>query len=788
MSIFVALGADGLLMACLCFGPGFFFVRRLRWSRIETLCASVGLSCILLYLVGFLLKSLESGPAGWYAATVALLALSAASGRSLWTFLRGRAVRRVLAGFAFLVAVGVLLLALVRHTSGGRWAGDYWEHFERCRFFLGQLPLDYRFIGLYWLPARPPLMNVVGALFMAQVGDSFLIYQFTFLFLSLLVYFPLALLARMIAPRAGRFPGQVAVFLALSPVLWQNATFTWTKLFCGFYVLLGLALYLRGWQKSDPLRIAGAFISLTAGVLVHYSAAVFALFISLHYGYLLLRGAPVLAGGRDRRCDVRPVARELGGLVDCGVRHKNDVRFQYHGHRLERALPSAFLEKIGQNLFFSIVPHPVHLDPDRYLDQHWQPNELGTVRDYWFMTVQTTVLMMMGCVAWVAVLWLLIRGCLWRWSQAPPTRWFWILFIPWCLVVGVAVHGTIDPYGVGHICLQPLVLLGITYLAVRFASLPGSLRFLLVVGASVDWALGVLIHFHVQNYSAPAIPAAGDWLLDPSLPSDIAILNILQKNYHHVTYFGDLFERSAPLLEFAVFAVGVGLVYRLVRPQLRTSGRTRVAPVLAGLAGLSVLVCVYAWCFARPTPGPPVIRSEDRARVLGAVQEQPDSASNQLDAALVLYADRGWAAGLNNNCDAYLFDPTDRRARYFLVLTRTLSVCDQKTVYDLEAAERVHVTPDDSKGWSVVSAILLVHGHSEAAARVLAEAIRASGDPAESYEATGDFLLVLSRPDLAIKMYDMGVRSLDPSDTSPRDGSAPDVRQRLRDKILRVRP
>lgn len=41
-----------LLPVCV-FSPGFFLVRKLRWSPLEKLCGSVGLSLILLYLVSF---------------------------------------------------------------------------------------------------------------------------------------------------------------------------------------------------------------------------------------------------------------------------------------------------------------------------------------------------------------------------------------------------------------------------------------------------------------------------------------------------------------------------------------------------------------------------------------------------------------------------------------------------------------------------------------------------------------------------------------------------------------
>jgi hypothetical protein len=74
-------------------------------------------------------------------------------------------------GFLFLWAIG--LLSLVRHYSGGAWAGDWIEHYERTLFFLDHRPKDTVSIGAYLLPARPPLMNLVAAHCLAQVGRQY---------------------------------------------------------------------------------------------------------------------------------------------------------------------------------------------------------------------------------------------------------------------------------------------------------------------------------------------------------------------------------------------------------------------------------------------------------------------------------------------------------------------------------------------------------------------------------------------------------------------------------------
>ena len=69
----------------------------------------------------------------------------------------------------------------------------------------------------------------------------------------------------------------------------QNLTYAWTKLFTAFCVILGLHLYLRGWRKASRQRMVLAFVSLPAGMLVHYSAGPYALFVGLHYLLVVFR-------------------------------------------------------------------------------------------------------------------------------------------------------------------------------------------------------------------------------------------------------------------------------------------------------------------------------------------------------------------------------------------------------------------------------------------------------------------------------------------------------------------
>jgi len=166
---------------------------------------------------------------------------------------------------------------MIRNYSGLDWYGDWLEHFQRSLFFLHRFPADAPIIMGYRLPARPPMMNVLAAFFMAQTQDRFELFQVASAFLNTLVVLPCCLMlpALGLARRPRTLP-LVALF-AFSPVVMENATYTWTKSLSVFFVVLALWFYLAGWRKNDRPRMVAAFLALSAGLLVHYSAGPYCL-------------------------------------------------------------------------------------------------------------------------------------------------------------------------------------------------------------------------------------------------------------------------------------------------------------------------------------------------------------------------------------------------------------------------------------------------------------------------------------------------------------------------------
>src|SRR6476660_9761579 len=145
-------------------GPGLIFVRYLRWRPLETLCGSVGLSFLLLYFAAFAIYLLQL-PGVWaYGYTGAAAVSTIACARDIRRLWRHRETRASVCAFLALLGWLILLLLLVRNYSGANWSGDWFEHYERALFFSEHMPLDSKFLnGLYILPARPPMMNLLTA-------------------------------------------------------------------------------------------------------------------------------------------------------------------------------------------------------------------------------------------------------------------------------------------------------------------------------------------------------------------------------------------------------------------------------------------------------------------------------------------------------------------------------------------------------------------------------------------------------------------------------------------------
>jgi len=544
------LGLLLILLVVCSFAPGFYFLRKLRWSPLEKLCGSVGLSLILLYLASWAVYCFgERGhdmpvhAAPFVVVSLACLAAAAVCWKDIDRLARAKSVRQVLAGFGFLTIWTAVLMATIRNYSGAGWYGDWLEHFQRSLFFLRHFPADTPIFSGYSLPARPPMMNVLAGFFLAQTADRFELFQVVFAFLNLLLFLPCCLIMPVFGGRAKRRTWLLAMLFAAGPVVIENITYSWTKALAAFYVVLALWFYLAGWRKRNRVRTTAAFVALAGGLLVHYSAGPYVAVLTLHY---LLCVFPK----RQQKW------RELAGIAAiCGLLlstwllwsvavYGADVTFASNTSvTSSQKYTGSTWWKIASNLFDTLVP-AVARDP-ALLRQFDQPNFAGRLRDWAFLFYQVNAIFGMGLVGGPLILWLMYRAFRWKRKEPdarPPVRAkrrvgeasafrrkrkepdarplargkgmsgevpertagapelrFWQILIAGCLFLGVAVVGERDLFGSAHLTLLSLQALGLSMLAAVIPWRRRSLAILLLAGCAVDFSLGVLLQARVES-------------------------------------------------------------------------------------------------------------------------------------------------------------------------------------------------------------------------------------------------------------------------------------------------
>ena len=566
-----------VLLVATTVGPGLLLVRRLQWRPLETLGAAVALSHFLVYAAGMAIYALGVPTAACYGISL----LCAAATAACWTELRALWSRQHIRHVVYAVAglfVWVLLMQLVvRNYTGGNWYGDWFEHYERARFFLDRPDVNTSFFfGRYILPARPPLMNVVAAFYMAQVGSGFEIFQVVFTFLNVLPVLAAALLLPLLLPKARRPILLLAVLYALNPLFVHNAFFTWTKLYTAFLVLLGLALYLRGWRSAERSRLIAAFATLAAATLTHYSAGPFLLFVALHYMVAVF-------WRRSRRWS------ELAGIVGVGTFvlatwfawsiHTYGVR-----DTLERNTTVAGYAGGGQtlagaayNLYATVVPYPVRGLP--VVPMAYRTNPLAELRDWFFHLYQTNLVLGLGSIGWLLVLIVCVRSQREKVPRQRRERRFWLGFLLISIPLAIATNGEPASYGLAHVSAQPIVLLALAVLAAGFTRLPVALRLLLPVGLAVDYLVGIHLHVQLQSVVFRVVPSGGGRTIDLSSGLGYGALNnFLMKHDTGLVFLGDHMTAWQPLLEAAMVCSAFAMILYVLRQGRYRRGRP--APAL----------------------------------------------------------------------------------------------------------------------------------------------------------------------------------------------------------------
>lgn len=538
----VSLLASPLLFLLIVYGLGWPLASRLRLSPAERLTSSAGLSLIALFLLGWLVYVLVLPPAWFLAAPIASALGLLLGWRTVRETLRSADAREILASHALVAAGSLVALFSIVTYSGGGWSADWFEHWERATFFLRHGPLDHTFLGLYSLSARPPLVNVATGPLLWLTQADFAHYQVFTTLWSTLVFLPCAVLVQ----RFGGGPRGIsllALALLLSPLYLQNATFAWTKLPSAFFVLGGIAFFLRDRAAAstwEPAALAGLFLS--AGLAAHYSAAPYLVLLGPLWLWLAWRRALLgIAAG------ALLLAVWLGWFL-----HTYGVAGTFLSNTaITTTAPSAGeqLARALLNLRDSLVPHFLR-DLDRALVTH--PGALGSFRDNFFQLYQLNLFFAFGSVAWLALVAALATA--YR-ATAPRVRATWLALGIFLVMLGIGAHGGRDVWGLAHICLQPFVLLGLTFLVARAPTLPRPWRLALALGAALDLVCGIVVHFFAQHIAVGIIFPLGD----------LAVLNFAAKLQHKLVFAGDHAAAHGLALAGLATAILVLTLWRALR-------------------------------------------------------------------------------------------------------------------------------------------------------------------------------------------------------------------------------
>lgn len=558
--------AQSLACILLVLGVAFGLARpvadRLGLRPIESLVAGACLSLIAAWAISFAVFA-SGAPLSAYWAVPLLSACGLAFGRrGAATIIADGAARDLAAGQLLATGWCTGWLSFVRVHSGGAWIGDSFEHWERALYFLRAWP-GRLFIDQYILPARPPLANNLVAAFMQMTGADYATFQVATAALCSLAFLPAGLLAWRFGGRTG--VRICAVAFLVSPLFVQNTTYPWTKLESAFFVLSGIYFFAR-LRDGGPASAASGILSavlLGGAVVSHYSAG----------PYVVVLAAAWIALGFRRGWD-RPfaaltaVAVGAGALVLAPWFAWSIARFGAGATFTSNTTvdmaakhPGNPLATMALNMRDTLVPPQVRGFKGGLFQQQ---SPWGALRDQCFLLYQLNPVLALGSAGFLVAAvgaWREFRSAL------AADRLFWGCLVLGVFVLSFAAYGDRDHYGIGHICLQPLVLLGIAFIASRWERLPRGWRTLLVIGWSADFILGIALQFAVEDYALDRWLTPGRKLVEVYRSYTLASQeNLREKIIAHVSFFADNLTIRPALVLLLLGAILVLAISRSSRP------------------------------------------------------------------------------------------------------------------------------------------------------------------------------------------------------------------------------
>jgi len=332
----------------------------------------------------------------------------------------------------------------------------------------------------------------------------------------------------------------------LNPLFVQNATFPWTKLLAVFFILSGFHFFLR--TREQGFRLVPALmcsVCLGAAILAHYSAGPYVVVLALAWvgcGLFEKQGRAFLPA--------TAAAVLAGALVLLPWFSWSVENYGWAGTFLSNSsvtsldrVQGSHLAKVLLNLRDTLIPSQVRGFKGRLFIQS---SPWGRLRDQCFLCYQINLPLALGSVGWLALAWESFRAGK---AARAGDRVLWAFCVSGFVILSVAVYGDREHYGIVHICLQSVVLLGLAFLAGRWEGMGAGWQWLLACGGCLDLVFGIGLQFSIESL------AIDRWMGSPLSPDEAALtyspvaqLNYFQKANAHLRFLGDALPVSPALI------------------------------------------------------------------------------------------------------------------------------------------------------------------------------------------------------------------------------------------------
>lgn len=296
--------------------------------------------------------------------------------------------------------------------------------------------------------------------------------------------------------------------------------------------------------------------------------------------------------------------------------------------------------------------------------------------------------------------------------------------------------------GVGHICLLPLSILGVAFLAANFLSLPVWVRALVAVFAIFDFSVGVFLHIRMEQiYFDQIVINPGPIILIPltsQLLSSQAVFNSLWRAQQHLPYWADHFQSVAVWLEFLIILCMSVLLHPLAMAIRGQPIRFRRRPDWVFYPLLFLLVALALYCSkdlldgsaeaAQQLATPMDQLKQEASDAYQAAQANPESSADRVALGEAAYRTGDAQAATDILAEAFAMDLSNLQARYdALLLFNTYMPFTPQGRTLLAVAEAVWENPDSATYRQRLGILLIQHHHSAQAVAQLNEAVQLTG-------------------------------------------------------------